>query len=138
MSLEKILDKIVDDANAEADEIRLENRKKAEKIKEEAEKKASELAGALLEEAEKQGQLEASRLITQARLETRISILSRKKGLVLEVMERAFQKEVLGKKGLKRTIITKEGEREEPLDEARLKEELRSKLENEIIEFLGI
>lgn len=138
MSLEKILDKIADDANAEADEIRLESRKKAEKIKEEAEKKASELADALLEEAEKQGQLEASRLITQARLETRINILSRKKELVQEVMEKAFQKKVLGKKGLKRTIITKEGEREEPLDQARLKEELRSKLENEIIEVLGI
>lgn len=138
MSLEKILDKIADDANAEADEIRLESRKKAEKIKEEAEKKASELADALLEEAEKQGQLEASRLITQARLETRIDILSRKKELVQEVMEKAFQKKVLGKKGLKRTIITKEGEREEPLDQARLKEELRSKLENEIIEVLGI
>ncbi len=138
MSLEKILDKIADDANAEADEIRLESRKKAEKIKEEAEKKASELADALLEEAEKQGQLEASRLITQARLETRIDILSRKKELVQEVMEKAFQKKVLGKKSLKRTIITKEGEREEPLDQARLKEELRSKLENEIIEVLGI
>ncbi|MGD8534524.1 MAG: V-type ATP synthase subunit E family protein [Candidatus Aminicenantes bacterium] len=138
MSLEKILDKIVDDANAEADKIRLESLKKAEKIKEDAEKEASELADAMVEEAKRQGQLEASRLITQARLETKINILSRKKELVQEVMEKAFQKKILGKKSLKRTIITKEGEREEAVDEARLKEELRSRLENEVIEILGI
>lgn len=138
MSLEKILDKIIDDAKAEADKILKESRGKAEKIKEEAEKKASKLAEALLEEAERQGHLEASRLITQARLETKINILSLKKELVQEVMEKAFQKKILGKEGLKRIIVTKEGEKEEPLDEVRLKEELRSRLENEIIEILGI
>ncbi len=138
MSLEKILDKIIDDANAEADKILVESREKAEKIKEEAEKKASELADALVEEAERQGQLEASRLITQARLETKINILSRKKELIQEVMEKAFQKKILGEKILKRTIITKKGEREEAFDEDRLREELLSKLENEIVEVLGI
>jgi len=138
MSLEKILYKIIDDANVEAEKILVESREKAEKIKEEAEKKASELAGALIEEEERQGQLEASRLITQARLETKINILSLKKELIQEVMEKAFQKKIIGKEGLKKTIITKEGEREESFDEDRLKEELRSKLENEIIEVLGI
>jgi len=138
MSLEKILDKIIDDANAEADKILVESREKAEKIKEEAEKKASELADALVEEAERQGQLEASRLITQARLESKINILSRKKELIQEVMEKAFQKKILGEKILKRTIITKKGEREEAFDEDRLREELLSKLENEIVEVLGI
>jgi len=138
MSLEKILEKIIDDANAEADKIILESREKAEEIKEKAEKEALQLAEALAKEADRQGQLEASRLITQARLETKINILSRKKELIQEVMEKAFQKKILGKEGLKRTIITKEGEKEEPFDEARLKKELRSKLENEIIEVLGI
>ena len=138
MSLEKILDKIIDDANAEADKILVESREKAEKIKEEAEKKASELADALVEEAERQGQLEASRLITQARLETKINILSRKKELIQEVMEKAFQKKIPGEKTLMRTIITKKGEREEAFDEDRLREELLSKLENEIVEVLGI
>jgi len=138
MSLEKILDKIIDDANAEADKVLVESREKAEKIKEEAEKKASELADALVEEAERQGQLEASRLITQARLETKINILSRKKELIQEVMEKAFQKKILGGKILKRTIITKKGEREEAFDEDRLREELLSRLENEIVEVLGI
>ena len=138
MSLEKILDKIIDDAHAEADKILVESREKAERIKEEAEKKASELADALVEEAERQGQLEASRLITQARLETKINILSRKKELIQEVMEKAFQKKILGEKTLMRTIITKKGEREEAFDEDRLREELLSKLENEIVEVLGI
>lgn len=138
MSLEKILDKIIDDAKAEADKILVESRAKGEKIKEEAAKKASEAAEALVKEAERQSQLEASRLITQARLETKINILSLKRELIQEVMEKAFQKKILGEKDLKRTIITKEGEKEESFDEDRLKEELRSKLENEIIEVLGI
>ncbi len=138
MSLEKILDKIINDASAEAEKILVESREKAEKIKEETEKKASELADALVEDAKRQGQLEASRLITQARLETKLNILSQKKEFIQEVMERAFQKEILEKKGLKKTIITKEGEREEAFDETRLKEELRSGLENEIIEILGL
>ncbi len=138
MSLEKILDKIIDDASAEADKILVESREKAGKIKEEAEKNAAELADELVDEAKRKGQLEASRLITQARLETKIIILSRKKELIQEVMEKAFQRKILGEKGLKRTIITKEGEREESFDEARLKEELRSRLENEIVEILGI
>lgn len=138
MSLEKILDKIINDASAEAEKILVESREKAEKIKEEAEKKGSELADALVEDAKRQSQLKASRLITQARLETKINILSQKKELIQEVMERAFQKEILEKKGLRKTIITKEGEREEAFDETRLKEELRSGLENEIIKILGI
>jgi vacuolar-type H+-ATPase subunit E/Vma4 len=138
MSLEKILEKIIDDANAEAEKILLENREKANGIKERAEKEASESAEVLVKEAERLGQLEASRLITQARLETKINILDQKKELVQEVLEKAFQKKLLEKTGLKRKIITKQGEREAPLDEARLKEELRSRLENEILEILGI
>ena len=138
MSLEKILERIIDDANAEAEKILQENREKADGIKKKAEKEAKESAEVLVKEAERLGQLEASRLITQARLETKINILARKKELVQEVLEKAFQKKLLEKTGLKRNIITKQGEREEPLDEARLKEELRSKLENEILEVLGI
>lgn len=138
MSLEKILEKIIDDADAETERILQESREKADGIKEKADKEAQELAEALVKEAERKGQLEASRLITQARLETKIAILSRKKELVQEVLEKAFKKKILEKTGLKRKIITKEGEKEMPLDEARLKEELRSRLENEIVEVLGI
>jgi len=138
MSLEKILEKILDDARAEADKIILESQKKAAEIKEKADRAAVELADALLKEAEKKGHLEASRLLTQARLEKKINILSCKKELIDEVLERAFQRGSLGKEGLKRKIIMKDGEKEEPYDEEKLKEELRSKLENEILEALKI
>jgi vacuolar-type H+-ATPase subunit H len=138
MSLEKILKKIIEDAQSEADKIILESEKKAGEIKEKARQEAANLAEALIKEEERKGRLEASRLVTQARLERKISILSRKKELIDHVLEKAFQKGVLGKEGLKRKIIMKDGEREEPYDEKRLKEELRLKLENEIIEALKI
>jgi len=138
MSLEKILKKIVDDGQAEADRIILENQKKAEEIKENARKKTLELAEALLKEAEQQGNLEANRLITHARLEKRINILSRKKELIDEVLEKAFVKESLGKKSLKRKIILKDGEIEELFDEKKLKEELRPGLESYIAKVLKI
>jgi len=128
----------LDDARAEADKIILESQKKAGEIKEKADRAAVELADALLKEAEKKGHLEASRLLTQARLEKKINILSCKKELIDEVLERAFQRGSLGKEGLKRKIIMKDGEKEEPYDEEKLKEELRSKLENEILEALKI
>ncbi len=138
MSIEKILKKIIDDAQSEADKILHESEIKADEIKEKAHEEAVNLAEALIKEEERKGQLEASRLITQARLERRISILSRKKELIHEVLEKAFQKGDLGKEGLKRKVILKDGEKEEPYDEERLKDELRLKLENEIIEALKI
>jgi vacuolar-type H+-ATPase subunit H len=138
MSLEKILKRIIDDAQAEADKIILESKKKAAEIKEKAQKQVSDLAEALVKEGERQGHLEASRIVTQARLEKKINTLSRKKELIEEVLEKAFQKGAQGKKGLKRKIIMKEGEREEPYDEEKLKEELLTKLENEILEALKI
>lgn len=138
MSLEKILKKIVDDGQAEADRIILENQKKAEEIKENARKETLELAEALLKEAEQQGNLEANRLITHARLEKRINILSRKKELIDEVLEKAFVKESLGKKSLKRKIILKDSEIEELFDEKKLKEELRPGLESYIAKVLKI
>jgi len=138
MSLEKILKKIVDDGQAEADRIIFENQKKAEEIKENARKETLELAEALLKEAEQQGNLEANRLITHARLEKRINILSRKKELIDEVLEKAFVKESLGKKSLKRKIILKDGEIEESFDEKKLKEELRPGLESYIAKVLRI
>lgn len=138
MSLEKILKKIIGDAQSEADKIILEGEMKAGEIKEKAREEATNLAEALIKEEERKGRLEASRLITQAHLERRISILSCKRELIDEVLEKAFQKGGLRKEGLKRMIILKDGEKEEPYDEKRLKEELRLKLENEIIEVLKI
>ena len=135
---EKILKRITDDAQAEADKIILENKRKAKEIKENAREEASTLAEELVREAERKARLEASRLVTQSRLEKKINILAEQKDLIEEVLGKAFQKSIKSAKGLKRKIILKQGEREEPYDEERLKEELRSKLENEIIEALKI
>lgn len=138
MSLEKILKRITDDAQAEADKIILENKRKAKEIKENAREEASKLAEELVKEAERKARLEASRLVTQSRLEKKINILAEQKDLIEEVLGKAFQKSIKSAKGLKRKIILKQGEREEPYDEEKLKEELRSKLENEIMETLKI
>jgi len=138
MSLEKILKKIIDDAQAEADRIILESQKKADEIKDSARREAEEAGKALEKEAERQGQLEASRIVTQARLEKKLKILALKKEFINEVLDRVFQKSALKGGGLMKKIILKDGEKEEPYDEARLKEELRSRLESEIMEALKI
>lgn len=138
MSLEKILDKILEDARNEAERIHKESRSKAEEMLQIGRKKGEEQARSILEQAERQGNLEASRLITQARLEKRIQLLRTKKALIDEVLERAFQKQESDKIRLKRKIIQKDGERDEFIDRDKWKLELRPKLEKDIAEVLKI
>jgi V/A-type H+-transporting ATPase subunit E len=138
MSLEKILEKILEEAQVEADKIIQENLQKAEEIKQNARKQGEEQARALLEEAERQAQLDASRIITQAHLEKKIEVLSCKKDLIEEILDKVFRKLDLKGKRLKRTIVMKEGEKEETLDLEELKQQLRPNLEKEIAEVLKI
>lgn len=138
MSLEKILERITHDAQAEADKIILESKKKAEEIEKVARKEAERSAAALIEEAERKARLEASRLITQARLEKRIKVLSWKKELIDEILEKALQRADLGQEELKKKIILKDGEREEFYQRDKLLEEIRPKLENYILKVLKI
>lgn len=138
MSLEKILERITRDAQVEADKIISESKKKAEEIKKNARKEAERSAAALIEEFERKARLEASRLITQARLEKRIKVLSWKKELIDEILEKALQKANLGQVKLKKKIILKDGEREEFYHQDKLLEELRPKLENYILKVLKI
>lgn len=138
MSLEKILDKILEEARSEAEQILRESRQKAEEITQNARKEGEMQANAILDQAERQGNLEASRLVTQARLEKRIKILSSKKDLIDEVLDKAFQKQKGDIIGLKRKIILKDGELEEFVDQEKLKQELRPKLEKDIAEVLKI
>jgi vacuolar-type H+-ATPase subunit E/Vma4 len=138
MSLEKILDKILEEAQREVEIIILESRQKAEEIKQNARKQGEMKATALIGQVERQGNLEASRLVTQARLEKRINVLRCKKDLIDEVLEKAFQKLEGEKTGLKRKIILKDGELEEFVDHEKLKQELRPKLEKDIVEVLKI
>lgn len=138
MSLEKILNTIIEDAQAEAVAIVKESQSKAEEIKETVHKEALELAEALHAEEERQGRLEASRLITQARLEGRIDILSTKKEIIEDVLAKALDKERSSIEKLKRQIIMKEGEREEAFDESRLLDEIRPQLEKFINDALKL
>lgn len=138
MSLEKILNTIIEDAQAEAVAIVKESQSKAEEIKETARKEALELAEALHADEERQGRLEASRLITQARLEGRIDILSNKKEIIEDVLAKALDKERSSIEKLKRQIIMKEGEREEAFDESRLLDEIRPQLEKFINDALKL
>lgn len=138
MSLEKILNTIIEDAQAEAVGIVKESQSKAEEIRETVRKEALELAEALHAEEERQSRLEASRLITQARLEGRIDILSTKKEIIEDVLAKALDKERSSIEKLKRQIIMKEGEREEAFDESRLLDEIRPQLEKFINDALKL
>lgn len=138
MSLEKILNTIIEYAQAEAVAIVKESQSKAEGIKETVRKEALELAEALHAEEERQGRLEASRLITQARLEGRIDILSTKKEIIEDVLAKALDKERSSIEKLKRQIIMKEGEREEAFNESRLLDEIRPQLEKFINDALKL
>jgi V/A-type H+-transporting ATPase subunit E len=138
MSLEKILDKILEEARSEAEQILQESRQKAEEIAQNARKKAESQADTILEQAERQGNLEASRLVTQARLEKRIKLLRCKKDLIDEVLDKAFEKKKGDIIGLKRKILGKDGELEESVDPKKLRQELRPQLERDIAEVLKI
>ena len=138
MSLEKIVDKILDDARAEADRARAESLRKSEDIREEAKRQAGELAGVLLREAERGARLEAGRIVTQARLEGRIELLVAKRSLITEVLEKALAAAPVRSRSLTRRVILKDGEREEPFDRAKLLDEVRPGLENLIADILKI
>ena len=138
MSLEKIINKILDDAQAEAQEIVKESRLKAEEIKKHAHDEADQMADTLLNEYTRQAKLEASRLVTQARLERKIDLLACRKELINQVLDKAFKKAKIPKQSLKRKIVLKDGEKEEYFDEQNLKEELRQQLEGYIAEVLKL
>ena len=138
MSLEKIVEKVMNDAQAEAQRITQESRNKAEEITEAARREASELAAALVAEAKRKANLEASRLITQARLEKRIQLLRQKKELIDTILGEALGRVDIDEEALKKKIVLKDGEEEELYDREKLKEELRPRLESFIIEVLKI
>lgn len=138
MSLEKIINKIIDDARSEAQVIVEESKVKAEEIIAAASRETQDQVERLIAEYQKQGKLEASRIVTQARLERQISSLACKKELIAEVVDKAFEKEKISKELLKRKVVLKDGEKEEYFSEDNLKEDLRPHLEGFIAEVLKI
>jgi vacuolar-type H+-ATPase subunit H len=138
MSLEKIVEKIIADARAEAEQIILETRARAEGIKKAAQEEAEKRAAAFLQEAEREARLQAGRIVTQARLEKRMKILLEKRALLEQVLTRAMSAEVVGRRKLKKKVVAKEGERAEEIGREQLFEELRSRLEKDILDALKI
>lgn len=138
MSLESILEKIGQQAQSDRDRILNESRERADKVKAEAEQETKAQAELLFKTAAQEADLEAHRLITQARMQKKLQILSLKKSLVGEVLDSAFAQLDPKAISVKKQIIGKEGVREESLDQATLKQELRPQLENYIADLLKI
>jgi vacuolar-type H+-ATPase subunit H len=138
MGLDRIIKTIIDDAQAEADKILLKARSKAETMREHARMEAAEIGTSIVKEAERQGRLEASRIVTDARLAGKREVLSLKRGLIENAINLGFQSTTLERGKLKRTIILKDGETEEPYGEESFREELRTRFEREIAEALRL
>ena len=138
MSLEKIIERIISEASEEGGRIVAESRRKAAEVQSAAEREAVDRAAAYLREVEREASLEANRIMAQARLEKKIAVLRQKRELLDEVLAAAFQKIAADEIPLKREVVVKDGRREEPFDRARLIEELRPRLEREILEALKI
>ncbi|MFZ2054971.1 MAG: V-type ATP synthase subunit E family protein [Candidatus Aminicenantales bacterium] len=138
MSLEHIVEKIIAEGKAEADRIVQESRKKAADIRTAAEKEATEKSAAYLKETEREVSLQANQVMAQARLEKKIALLRQKRELLDEVLRKAFSQTAPDEIRLKRQVVVKDGTREEPFDRDRLLEELRPRLEKDILEALGI
>ena len=138
MSLDIIIAKVLDDARAEAGRILAEHRWKAEGLIQ-AEQRLGEIqAEAVRRETGNEAALEAGRIVTQARLERRIELLAARKVLVDEAIGQALAKERFRDRALSKTIVSRDGETEEPFERAKLLEEIRPGLENTIAEILKI
>ena len=138
MSLDTIIQKILDDARSEASRIMEEVQEKASGIMEKARNEALRQKELVLAEARREGELEASRLITEARLKGRIAVLTTKKELIGAVLDEAFSAADLGQGALVRKVVHKGGESEERMSPRVLKEEIRPELESTIAEDLGL
>ncbi|MCD6517560.1 MAG: hypothetical protein J7L72_09125 [Candidatus Aminicenantes bacterium] len=138
MGLDDILKKISYQGDAEAHQIIDESRNKAEQIKTNAEQEALKEAGAYLSEEQRRAEMEATRILTQARLDKRMKILFFKREVINKVMDEAFEQALKGEQTLKKKVIMKEGEKQSVLDGEKVKDELRSLIEGLIAEDLKL
>ncbi len=138
MGLEDIINNIIKEAEEEAEKLRQNARATADKLiassREEAEKKAAQLQ----RQAEQEGQVEALRILSQARLGKKLALLAARRKWVDMVLNKAGEEAGLHDQTVKRLIVTREGLEEEKVAEDRFKEDLRLRLEKQILELLGI
>ena len=138
MSLENILNKIAADAQEQRDRILEEAQSKAAEIRAKAEMEGKQQSETLLNEAVREAELEGHRLVTQARLQHKLRMLSIKRELVEEVLAKAFLAQDRKALSLKRTVVMKEGEQEEDFDLAQILDLLRPILEDQVAGMLEI
>jgi len=138
MGLDDILKKISSQGEAEASQIIDESRNKAEQIKTHAEQEAFKEAEAYLSEEQRRAEMEAIRILTQARLDKRMKILVFKKETINKVVDEAFDQALKGEKALQKQVIMKDGEKQSVLDREKIKDELRPLIEGLIAEDLKL
>ncbi len=138
MSLETIIEKIISEAEAEAARLRREAQDKAEQIVAANCQQAEKKAAALQQQAEQEGQLEALRILSQARLEKRLTLLQARRKWVERVLDKAVEAVGPSGRSMQRTIITREGRSQEELTPEELKEDLRLRYEKLVLEILGL
>ena len=138
MSLEKIIERIISDAEAEAGRIIASSREKAEGLVREAELEASERSAAFLQEAERDASFRANQIMAQARLEKKIALLRERRDLLEKVLRKSFDQAAPKGIRLRRQVVAREGMKEEDFDRERLLEELRPRFERDIVEALKI
>ncbi len=91
MSLEHILQKIIEEAEQEASRLRQEARQRAEQMVAASRQEAEKKAAAIVTLAEQEAQTEAQSIISQARLEKRLALLEVKRKWVDLVLNKAFE-----------------------------------------------
>jgi V/A-type H+-transporting ATPase subunit E len=91
MSVEKITEKILSDAQAEVQRIQAEIAKKAEKIQNEGREQAAVIGKEAEEEAKRRAQDQKSKDIATAELELRKALLAQKQELIQQVFDKALK-----------------------------------------------
>lgn len=107
MSLEKIIDRIKQDAKIQVDEIKSKASANADEIIKNAEKEALAYKAKALEDAEKESQQHKQRLISTANLEFRKDILREKQNAIDEAFQEAINSLVSMKDEEYRKVIKK-------------------------------
>ena len=92
----------------------------------------------MIKQAEAEAKLEASRILTEARLQQRMELLKTRRELIDRVLKAALQREEFKKAQLKKEIVSREGLREETLPAERLLSEVGPEVENDVVEWLKI
>ena len=133
MALEKIIKKILDDAEVKARDILIQAKEEAGRIQAEAEEKVKSLADGIIQAKRASAQQEALRVISLARLEARKAILSARQKTLNQVFS---DRRVYAKALAEKTVVLPDKERKEALEQDVYLKILRPEYEVRIAEIL--